>query len=96
MDDKFLDIYKILLWKAYFDKGWSLTNYFKYVIFMAGIFDVVEIDQAMWMIAIYIVCCFVIGWVWYNYGFIDTENEVNNDYNPFQRQVRKSLNIKTR
>lgn len=87
--------FKILLWKAYFDKGWSITNYFKYIIFFVGLFDLVTAIQAFWSIVAYVIGCFIIGWAWYNTGLIETENEVNNVYNPFQREVREKLGKKS-
>lgn len=86
--------FKILLWKAYFDKGWSLTNYFKYLLLFFGLFDLITATVATWFAVGYCVSCFIIGWFWYNYGLIETENEVNNLYNPFQKEVRKKLKYK--
>lgn len=83
--------YKFLLFKAYFDKGWSLTNQFKYVIAFAGLFDVIKLNLALWVIFAYVISCFVVGWIWFNSGLIDTENEVQNHFNPFQREVREKL-----
>ena len=86
--------YKLLLFKAYFDKGWSLTNQFKYVVAFGGLFDLIDVKSAVWLIIAYLISCFIIGWIWFNSGLIDTENEVQNHFNPFQREVRAKLNKK--
>ncbi len=86
-----MKLFKLLLLKAYFDKGLSLTNYFKYILAFVGIFELIEIKQALWIGIIYCVLCFFLGWIWYKKGIIDTENEINNIFNPFQREVRKKL-----
>lgn len=83
--------FKLLLLKAYFDKGWSLTNYLKYLIAFGGIFEIIDAVSAIIIAAIYVIFCFFFGFFWYKYGFIETENEINNIYNPFQREMRKKL-----
>lgn len=80
--------YKLLLWKAYFDKGWGLSNYFKYFIAFAGIFNFIDGVTAVYIGFAYIIFCFIFGWLWYRRGFIDTENEIQNHFNPFQREIR--------
>ena len=83
--------YKFLLWKAYFDKGWGLTNYFKYVIAFFGIYELVDVERALWIISFYLLSCLFIGWAWFRYGFVDTENEIQNVFNPFQKEMRAKL-----
>lgn len=83
--------YKLLLWKAYFDKGWALTNYFKYIFAFVGIFNLVSARNAIYLGVIYGVSCLLIGWIWYKCGFIETENEINNIFNPFQKEIRAKL-----
>ena len=81
--------------KAYFDKGWALTNYFKYAFAFVGLYDLVDAGQALFIGMGYCIFCFLFGWWWFNTGVIDTENEINNLYNPFQREVREKLKKKT-
>lgn len=83
--------FKLLLWKAYFDKGLGLTYYFKYLIAFGGIFKFIDGKTAIFTGIIYLFSCFILGWLWYNFGLIDVENEVGNIYNPFQREVRQKL-----
>ena len=77
--------------KACFDKGWSWTNQLKYIFVFAGLFDLIDIKQAIWGITAYIIFCFILGWVGFKYGWVDAENEVQNRYNPFQKEVREKL-----
>tara|TARA_R100001530_G_scaffold136358_2_gene116704 strand:+ start:8373 stop:8684 length:312 start_codon:yes stop_codon:yes gene_type:complete len=83
--------YKILLWKAYFDKGWSLTNYFKYPLIAFG-WATDNVQATLIIGLIWAFSCLILGRVWFKYRMIDTENEINNIFNPFQREVRKKLN----
>ena len=83
-------LFKVLLWKAYFDKGFSITNYVKYVIAFIGISSL-NTKLTLIVAAIYGLCCLIIGFVWYKYKIIEVENEVNNKFNPFQREVRAKL-----
>jgi Ca2+/Na+ antiporter len=89
-----MKLYRILLYKAYFDKGLQLTNYFKYLFGFAGIFSLIDAQQAIYIGIFYCLFCFLFGWWWYSYGLTDTENEIGNRFNPFQREVRKRLSHK--
>lgn len=84
--------YKFLLAKAYFDKGFSLMNYLKYA--LALILVKVDLKTGFILGACYAILCYVIGRIWYKTNLIDTENEIGNIFNPFQREVRKKLKIK--
>jgi len=83
--------FKILLYKSYFDKGWAITNYFKYLFAFSGFFKLIDITQAIYIGIFYIIFCFWLGWYWFNRGIIQTENEINNVFNPFQVEIRKKL-----
>jgi len=79
--------YKVLLWKAYFDKGFSLTNYFKYVLLVFG-WATNDVKNTIIVGVVWFFCCLIIGRLWFHFNLIDTENEINNIFNPFQREVR--------
>ena len=83
--------YRFLLAKAYFDKGFALLNYFKYALALV----LVKIDLTTGFIvgAIYAVVCYIIGRLWYKAHLIDTELEIGNIFNPFQREVREKLGV---
>lgn len=92
--------YKILLWKGYYDKGFSITSTFKYIFYFLGIsFGILEDTQFIHYLSyagiVYLVGCVPLGYLWYRYNWIEAEQEVNNRYNLFQKDVRKTLNIKT-
>lgn len=82
--------YQFLLHKAFFDKGWALTNYFKYVIAFFGLAST-NLKATMWIAVFYAIACYFIGIAWFKYGFVDLENEVQNNFNPFVKDVRKEL-----
>jgi len=48
----------------------------------------------MWIAGVYAFACYFIGVGWFKYGFTDLENEVQNHYNPFTKEVRKRLKRK--
>ena len=82
--------YKFMLVKAWFDKGYALTNYVKYPIAYLGLKEwsttfTIKIAFA------YVVMCFIVGYIWYKHGYIEAENEVNNAYNLFQKEVRETI-----
>ena len=82
--------YKFCLLKAYFERGYSLTGYLKYLI---AIFGITSQDLNTTLIAafLYGVACFFIGWAWYKYGFVIAENEVSNQFNLFQKEMRSKI-----
>jgi hypothetical protein len=86
--------FKFCLHKAYFDRGFGLLNYLKYPLVLLGI----VIPNVKWIILIsflYAFACYFLGWWWINSGFMDAETEVGNIYNPFVREMRKSLHRNT-
>jgi hypothetical protein len=89
--------YKFMLLKGYFEKGYALTSYFKYLIALIGFADIYINKSIFWVIFLgitYGVSCFILGWIWYNKGYVDAENEVNNRFNPFVKEVREMSGIR--
>ena len=89
--------YKLLLAKTYFDKGWGLTNQLKYVLILFGFLEGLKTNSAKYTIILAVVYglgCYILGRLWYKYKFIETENEINNIFNPFQREIRAKLKNK--
>ena len=84
--------YTLFLHKAYFDRGWALTNYFKYLFAFVGIFELINVSAAIWIGIAYVIFCYFAGMFFYKFGLVDVENEIANKFNPFQREVRKHLN----
>lgn len=85
--------YKFMLLKAYFEKGYGLTSYIKWVIAIFGITTQAVYTTLIGMV-IYGVGCFFIGWIWYKYDFVLAEHEVNNQFNLFQRELRSHVKTK--
>ena len=85
--------YRFVLFKAYFDKGFSLTNYLKYMIAFFGLASR-DIKSTLWIAFFYAIACWIIGFIWIKYGFYDAENEVSNRFNPLAKELRKSMKIK--
>jgi len=82
-----MKFYKFALLKAYFDKGYGITSYFKYLIAVLGISGL-GLKYTAIIFLIYGILCFVIGKIWYKWGFTDAENEVQNRFNPFVKEMR--------
>lgn len=80
--------FKFCLIKAYFDKGLGLTNYVKYFL---ALFAIASSDVKSTLIWAFFYCifCFILGYLWFKFKFIDAENEVNNRFNPFVREMRE-------
>ena len=84
--------YKFFLVKAYFDKGFSILNYLKYLILLLGLERIIggDVSSAILMITAYAIVCFILGFIIYHYKFIEAENEVRNRYDPFIKEMRKT------
>lgn len=81
--------YNFCLLKAWFEKGYGLTNYIKYIIALFGLSSL-NVKATLIMGLVYGLSCFLIGWVWYHYKFIEAEHEVNNRVNPFVKEMRST------
>ena len=85
--------YNFCLWKAWFDKGYSLSSYPKWIFAITAL-KVSNIKLIIWLGLIYTLSCFVIGYLWYKYDIILAEAEVGNQYNLFQKELRAKLKTK--
>src|SRR3990167_2346946 len=82
--------YRLLLQKAYFDKGLGLTNYAKYLIAFFGL-ATDDVKTTMWIAFVYGIACYAIGRLWYKHHLIDTETEIGNMVNPFVQEMRQKI-----
>jgi hypothetical protein len=82
--------YKAMLWKEYFDKGYGVTSYVKWIIALTGL-TTRSFALTMALFALYGLLCFGIGKLWYKYGLVNAEHEVQNVVNPFVKEVREKL-----
>jgi len=84
-----LKCFKLLLHKTYFDKGWSLLNYIKYLIAFFGLASR-DVKTTIIIGLVYGLVCYVVGMLWYKYKLIETETEIGNIFNPFVKEMRKT------
>lgn len=82
--------YKFIVLKGYFEKGYALTNYIKYIIALFGISSL-DVRLTLILGVVYGLSCFLIGWGWYVWDFQDMENDFFNKYNPFVKNVERKL-----
>lgn len=84
---------KLLLWKRYFETGYNITKYF---LFMIGLFGLTsnDVKNTLFLGFAYGFASFLIGWAYYRFGWFETDTEISNRFNPFVKQVRKSLKTK--
>ena len=85
-----LKFYKLCLHKAYFEKGYALTNYIKYLIALFGLSSL-NVKATLSLGLGYAFFCYFIGLIWYKFRIIDAELEVSNKVNPFVREMRKKI-----
>jgi len=80
--------------KFYFDKGWGLLSYFKYVFALLGLGSIMQgynIKLVVYGALFYGIFCYMLGrfWVWSK--MVEAELEVGNRLNLFVREMRKSI-----
>ena len=89
--------YRFCLWKRYFETGYSITNFFKYFIFIFGFYDGFKagnLKLTFILAFFYIIFCFFLGHYWLKYGYFEAEQEVSNRFNPFVKEVRGKIKNK--
>ncbi len=79
--------YKVILHKNYFDKGRSITAYFIYMIAIFG-FASRNVKASLIIGFIYAIACYFFGMWWFHYGLVFAENEVGNQNDLFEQEVR--------
>lgn len=85
---------KFCLHKKYFDTGLGLTNYVKYLIAFFGIASA-DVKNTIIIAVIYGISCYFLGWWWFRSDFVTADTEINNRYNLFVKEMRKSVKRKT-
>ncbi len=83
-----MKLYKFCLLKSYFDRGYQLTSYAKFLIALVGI-ATLNVKLTLILGVIYGILCFFLGWGWYKFGFVTAEAEVGNRFNLFVKEMRK-------
>lgn len=89
---KFKTKYKICKVKAYFDTGYGLTNYLKYAMAGYGLASG-DVSTTLIIAGFYGVFCFILGYLWFRYGWIEAGIEVNNQHNKFVKEIRKRRKV---
>lgn len=87
---------KWLWFKKYFDVGYGLMNYLRYLLTIIGIGGIANnwgIMAYFGLGLLFFLSCVIAGYLWVKYNYVSREDEINNILNPFQNQVRKSLKI---
>src|SRR3990167_2219545 len=89
--------FKILLWKAYFDKGFGLLTYLKYILAVVGVGAAIQGISLLTIFivgVVYGVVCLILGRLWYHYKLVETEKEIENIFNPFVKEMRNVVRKK--
>jgi len=88
--------WNLLLWKTWFDIGNGWTGYLTKVLMVVGIGFAVDSVKNIGLIfilgIIYAGINFLIGWAYMKYGLFETQQEINNIYNPFVKETRTFIN----
>lgn len=84
--------HKILLHRQYFEKGYYLS---RYLVIMIGLFGVSssDVSKTLWLGILYALFCYIFGWWFCNKGWLDAENDIANQFNPFVKNVNQKLKI---
>ena len=84
--------FRPLVAKIYFDTGWGLTSYLKYLIALFGI-STLNVKATLIIAFFYGIGCYVLGRIWYKYRIVDIEHEISNRFNPFVGEMREKFDI---
>lgn len=77
---------------AYLCKGMGLTNIIKYGVGLFGAGIVMQTGSSkigIIALGVYAILCYFLGLFWYKFGFIFAEREVENQFDAFEREMRK-------
>lgn len=86
----FKNKYRLMLHKAYFDKGQGLLYYVRYMILLFGLTSR-NLILTFIIAFVYAVVGYILGWAYFHYGWVVTEQEVSNRYNKFVKEVRRKI-----
>ena len=87
---KFKTKYKLMLLKGYFDKGYGITSYLKYLIAFFALASR-DIKTTLIVGVVYGIFCFFFGYFWYKYDWTTAEMEVSNTFNKFVKEMRNKF-----
>lgn len=81
--------------KRYFDTGFGILNYLKYLIILFGISSL-DLKSTLIMGFAFGVGCYLIGFLWLKTDFYTAETEVSNRYNLFVEEMRGKIDGKNK
>ena len=81
-------VFRLLMWKRYFDTGYNLTSYIKYAVALFGLSSL-NVSATLVIAFVYGVACFIIGYLWFAFKFVEVDNEISNRFNLFTREMRE-------
>ena len=79
--------WNLLIYKTFFERGYSQTNYIKYVIALFGLSSL-DVKKTLIFAFIYVIFCFILGLLYYAFDFAEIESEIGNKFNPFTKEMR--------
>jgi hypothetical protein len=80
--------YSLVWWKSRFEKGYALSHYIFKLIAVLGLTSQ-QTKLTFILTFIYSMSCFVVGILWYKYGFVVLEKEIENQNDLFVKEMRK-------
>ncbi len=80
--------YNLMRVKAWFEKGYGLSHYLFKVIAVIGLTSQ-QLETTIWAMVAYTVFCFILGFCFFHFNFVNAEIEVMNQYDPFVKEMRK-------
>lgn len=90
--------YRILKQKTYFDTGFGILHYFRYIMMVWGLNEVQKMNAklAIYGVLIYGVICYLVGYCWFRYEWVLANAEVGNRYNRLAKELRNYMKNKAR
>ena len=71
--------------------GYSLTQIFKYFLVLLIGWEMTgtrNLNIIIFYGLLYMIICFILGYVWYYFELVNAEAEIVNQYNPLAKQLR--------
>lgn len=89
-----VNLFKLALQKSYFDKGYGVSNYLKYLIAFFGLASN-DVKTTLIIGIAYAIFCYFFGMMLFKIGYVEAEIEIGNRYNTFVKEMRKLYKSKT-
>ena len=88
--------YNLALFYSYFNTGYSLMSFPKWVAAVFGIGEVVNRNYLLVLggAFLFFTACILVGWLYIKSGFLEAMQEVGNKHNLLAKQLRNSKILK--